>query len=67
MIDDIDMIKSQLRFLERENRKLRKNLRDEYAQAALTGIMAKHGVRVAIIEQVRVAFLAADVALEQRQ
>lgn len=43
MTDEVDMLRIQNRQLERENRSLRRNLRDEFAMAALTGLLAHHG------------------------
>lgn len=43
MSDETEMLSIQNRALERENRRLRKALRDEFAMAALTGLIAHHG------------------------
>lgn len=39
-MDDIDMLQTQNRQLERDNRSLRRKLRDDFAMAALPGVMA---------------------------
>lgn len=43
MIDEIDMLECQVRNLERQLEASRATLRDRFAMAALTGLLAKHG------------------------
>lgn len=40
---DDDILENQVRFLERELAAARETLRDRFAMAALTGLLAKHG------------------------
>ena len=40
---DDDMLAAQVKNLDRENRKLRSSLRDEFAKAALQGMVASMG------------------------
>lgn len=40
MIDEAEMLRTQVRALTAENQALRKSLRDEFAKAALTGLIA---------------------------
>lgn len=61
------MLAAQVQFLERENRKLRRNLRDEYAMAALTGLLAHSGSTMWPAEAAAKAALKyADAALAAR-
>ena len=69
--EDIDMALAQVRYLERENRALRRTLRDEFAMAALTGYLASFNadgdpveVRSAIARDI---WALADALLESRK
>lgn len=41
-MDETDMLQANARYLERENRSLRRKLRDEFAMAALPGFLASY-------------------------
>lgn len=42
MSDDV-LLRSEINFLKRENEALRQTLRDEFAKAALIGLLSNHG------------------------
>jgi hypothetical protein len=75
MADEDDMLRIQNRALERENRQLRRSLRDDFAIAALTGLLAKHGdsgwhpeAEIQSIEGAAdTVYLYADAMLEARK
>jgi hypothetical protein len=71
---DEDMLRIQNRQLEQENRRLRRNLRDEFAMAALPEAMRQTevaGAAVILDEDVRavaiIAYAVADAMLEARK
>jgi hypothetical protein len=70
-MDDIDMLNKQAQYLERENRKLRRTLRDEFAQAALTGYLASFeptGEPTEFSQSIaRDCYVMADAMLEARK
>jgi hypothetical protein len=62
---DADFYRSQVASLERALRALANTTRDEYARAALTGLLAYgYSPRELVVEE---AFKIADVAMEQRK
>lgn len=67
MSDEAETLAIQNRVLERENRRLRKALRDEYAMAALTGLLAHHGVELEPRVAGQYAIEYADAMLEARK
>lgn len=70
-MDDIEMLTAQNKNLDRENRKLRSSLRDEFAKAALNGMVASRGDigEVAAFSQSIAddAYRIADAMLEARK
>lgn len=66
---DEDMLRIQNRQLERENRQLRRNLRDEFAMAALPGMIARLddvGANPAF-DVAQMSYVFADAMLEARK
>ena len=67
-MDEIDMLTKQAQYLERENRKLRRTLRDEFALAALAGLMVDMGTPAEFSQSIAAdAYLIADAMLEARK
>lgn len=62
---DEDMLRTQNRSLERENRQLRRNLRDEFAMAALPSVIAESFTNCTDIAQS--CYRLADAMLEARK
>lgn len=62
--DDISFFESQIRSLENELRQSRQTMRDEYARAALQGLIAYgYSPREAVVDE---AFKIADIAMKAR-
>ena len=67
MTTDTDMLETNIKNLERENRELRMTLRDQFAMAALTGLLAAtNHIDSRITTQSR-HILIADAMLEARK
>ncbi len=67
-MNDIEFLEAKVRGLEATVRMLQKTLRDEFAKAALTGMLANHGLHPDYVENtVKAAFEVADVAMEVRK
>lgn len=69
-MDDTEMLQTQNRHLERENRSLRRNLRDEFAMAALTGCLMNCEISAPAEFSQSIAndcYKLADAMLEARQ
>jgi len=65
---DIQMLETQVRTLEKDLRLARQTLRDQFAMAALTGILAKDGLHPDYVHDLaKAAFDVANVALEVRK
>lgn len=67
MSDDADTLATQNLAYERENRRLRKTLLDEFAKAALTGLLAHHGAAGSIQGAADTAYEYATAMLEARK
>lgn len=67
MSDETEMLSIQNRALERDNRRLRKALRDEFAMAALTGLLANYGTKFDPRLTCATAIAYANEALEARK
>ena len=66
-MDDIEMLTAQNKNLDRENRKLRSSLRDEFAKAALAGLMVDMGSQANFSKSLAAdAYKIADAMLEAR-
>jgi hypothetical protein len=62
--DEIEVAEMKQRHAERELRNLKQTIRDDYARAALTGLLAYgYSPRELVVEE---AFKIADVAMERR-
>lgn len=66
---DEDMLRTQNRSLERENRQLRRNLRDEFAMAALPGVIARLDDvgEAPAFDVAQMSYTFADAMLEARK
>ena len=65
MTTDTDMLEANIKNLERENRELRMTLRDQFAMAALTGLLADGSFSANY--HAGQAYLVADTMLEARK
>ncbi|MDR2188934.1 MAG: hypothetical protein LBE62_12990 [Azonexus sp.] len=63
---DADVLARINRSLENENRALKRALRDEFAKAALTGLLARPGAEGGVGNYVIDAYTLADAMLEVR-
>ena len=70
--DDVMMLQAQIRGLENETRTMRETLRDQFAAAALQGLLAYYGDRCSIVDADSrislhaVAYDHADLMIEAR-
>lgn len=61
-MNEVDFLETKVRGLERENRELRLTLWDEYAKAALAGLISYYGDRGYLCNRDSLHFAAADHA-----
>ena len=66
-MDDTEMLQTQNRHLERENRSLRRNLRDEFAKEALPGVIAEMSLLSTSDQIAKACYAISDAMLKHRQ
>lgn len=67
-MSDIEMLETQVRTLEKDLRLAQQTLKDQYAMAALTGIMGNSTAwSLSLRQAVESAFDVAEVAMEVRK
>lgn len=66
-MDDTEMLQTQNRHLERENRSLRRKLRDDFVIAALPGVIAELSLLSTSGQIAKACYAIADAMLAERQ
>jgi hypothetical protein len=67
MGEDVEMLEAQVRSLEATVRQLKAARRDEFAQAAMSGLLARHGTTYEPKSVAKLAYGVADAMMEARE